>query len=77
VSTGLFATRTLSSQGIGARAHKRQRDAQHRIHVSDGFAERLSVHGDVETAAREIGLSAKYGHALLRRIRVRLGWQAQ
>ena len=43
----------------------------------DELAERLSEHGDVARAAREMGVSLSYGRVLFAEIRAGLGWQAK
>lgn len=74
MSTGLFPTST--PQGHGARRHQRLRRAADNLSTLDEFAERLSQHGDVALAAREIGKTPTYGRTLLQRLVKRLGEQA-
>lgn len=74
MTTGLFSTST--AQGIGARKAQRVRRANTIASTLDAFAERLSLHGDVPRAAREIGKTPGYGRTLLQRLIKGLGAQA-
>ena len=43
----------------------------------DRFAEQLSDHGCIRTAAEAVGISHSYGRLLFTAIKRELGWQAQ
>lgn len=69
---GLFANRgTHQGRAFKAYQNRRARD------TLNHFADRLAEHGDVRQAAAEIGRSEQYGYTLLKRLRDKLGWQAQ
>lgn len=63
MTTGLFASRSSTAQGIAARSHQRKLRACD--DTLDRFAEALSNHGDPERAAVEIGRARSYGRVLL------------
>jgi hypothetical protein len=73
----LFAHRTSTAQGIGARSHQRRKNDARRNDTLDRFAEALSEHGDLSRAAAAVGKSAAYGRVLFARIRKQLGEQAR
>lgn len=43
----------------------------------DVFANHLKRHGNVQRAARDMGLAPASGNGMLQRLRRELGWQAQ
>jgi predicted outer membrane protein len=86
MATGLFSTTKLTSQVHAAHERARSRrkniEAHHQARrdtkaalVSE-FAERLSIHGDVQKASKDLGISWPYGRTIFARIKRELGWQA-